>query len=274
MDRLKRFLIILIGGLLATAVTDFCFLTAIAQPPGAAEAAADNEHLRRGFSYFHTNAELAAAEFDKCRDFSKLADPNLVRVAQVYVAASQHAKALKIVNQALDHARASGKPLSKDCMNAAYEVLSESNYATGHLDQAVADYEKCASLRKEGDPEALKKAADIRARQGRNEDALRLYSKAIATQKEGDPSPYLYRGICLQKIGRINEAVTDFSQAIKLCKEAARKVPGACSVSLSNSYVHRAQCYEKLGKAELAKSDHAAHEMLSRSYENDFFGKH
>jgi len=236
---------------------------------------ADGFHLRRGFSFFHNNAEAAAEEFDQCRDLTILQPPTLVRIAQVYMAVQQPEKALKWVNYAFEKSKSSGKPLSKECELAAYETRSQANHASGKLDQAVADYLRCEQLRPGGDPSVLAKAGDIRTRQKKYDEALKLFDRSIKTSRSYiDPSTYLYKGICLEKMGRTEEAVQTFSKSVSRCQEEIKKNPGTYSITLTNCYVHRAVCYDKLGKTALAKVDRAAHEKVSRSYEDDFFGKH
>ena len=236
---------------------------------------ADGYHLRRGFAYFRSDSEAAATEFDQCQNLNVLQPATLVRISQTYMAVQQPEKAIKWVNLAFEKSKSSGKPLSRECAIAAYETRSHANDAAGKLDQAVADYLMCTQLKPGGDLEALKRAGDVRTRQKRYEEALKFYDKAInASANNVDPSLYLYKGICLQKMGHIDEAIRLLSKSVERCQEWIRKTPGSCSVTLTNSYVHRAECYDKTGKPALAKADRKAQEKISRGFEEDFFGKH
>jgi|GEM_PF-7124751 len=156
-----------------------------------------------------------------------------------------------------------------------FEIRSACNVNVKNFDDAIVDMRTTARLNPTVRKRCLLTVAEIYVNRNRLDDALKTYNELF----EG-PNKALYeteiagRGMLLKRLGRYDSAARDFSDAIKHgSANIGSNKAAAYTATLCRLYQARAECYDKLGKRSLAASDRREESKLSRSVEDELFGK-
>ncbi len=130
---------------------------------------------------------------------------------------------------------------TKPDMALAYLGKGTSHLKLGEYQQAADDISRCLRLTPDT-PEALFLRSEALVKLAKYESAVDDLDKLIRATP-GKPDLFLRRGTALKKMSHFQNAVDDFTKSIEL------------GLDSDEVYENRAECYEKLGKDDLAKKD-------------------
>jgi tetratricopeptide (TPR) repeat protein len=118
----------------------------------------------------------------------------------------------------------------------------EKYYRDGDYDKAIAEYNRCISLKADY-PEAYASRGNAYRRKGDVSRAIEDYTRAISL-RSSYAEVYNYRGFLFARRGELRRAVEDYTQAIRYKDDYA------------DAYFNRAHAYGELGNWDLAIADY------------------
>jgi len=224
-------------------------------------------HLWQGLCHIRCDEEDAddVPLFEKSLPLHDLSWCNRIMIARALDNAGHSAQALTILK---------GMPENKT-LAYGFEARATCNVNVKDFDAAIVDMRTTARLNPTVRKRCLLTVAEIYVKENRFDDALKTYNELF----EGpNKAPYeteiAGRGMLLKRMGRYEAAVRDFSDAIKHgAANIGSNKAAAYTATLCRLYQARAECYDKLGKPALAASDRREEGKISRSVEDELFGK-
>ncbi|HEY9777236.1 MAG TPA: tetratricopeptide repeat protein [Planktothrix sp.] len=223
------------------------------QPAIAVEPTADGAY-QQGLKY------LDRADFPtalRCFHLSLSIDPTYTssycKAGQTLVQTEQPEKAIALLTQGIALCAPSSRLFYERC---------QAFYCVGKMDLALADIDRAIEMTPEN-PYDWVKRGQLESAAHDNQNALRDFNKALDAIKVWKPPKEidqfeLGRTRCTTEleIGNIYQSMGKFSQAAE-AYSAALAVPEVV-MHREKALTNRAECYEKLGKRQLAEADRKA----------------
>ncbi len=228
-------------------------------------------HFWRGLPYrYQDGYEQAAAEFDQCTDLTEIPAHGRMDIAITYMRLDQCPKALKILNALLDTYSYQDKAAMQ---RACLELRAESYVAGEQFSEAVVDYKHAARLWPERSCSLLCRAGEILRFHHKNGEALAVLNEVAPTQTMADDGSYfLCRAACLFAQGKWPESVKDSTTAMNRAQACIKRGGEAQQAIFTRALTVRSQCYDHMGKTDLARIDRLTFQKLSKDAESDFLG--
>ncbi|CAN5457922.1 hypothetical protein BH11CYA1_BH11CYA1_00330 [soil metagenome] len=220
-------------------------------------------HILRGLSYrCEREPELAVAEFDQCTSLVE-GMPWITLIAGSYSQVERYDKAIEITNIAIAR-----EPRADLYGNRAGFLC-----AMGKFAEAVPDYKKAAMQKDGSERDYLTAAADLLRRQRKTKAAVTVLDEGLYSKERiSDGKYWLCRANCFAELKDWAKAAQSCGEGVRVAEMAIKRSKWAEEITLSSLLLKRADCFDHLGKKELAERDRKAHLKIGRSTEDIIIG--
>ena len=221
-------------------------------------------HFWRGLSYrADREPELAVAEFDQCKSLADYIDW-IGLVAGSYSQVERYDKAIEIVNLGIAQ-----KPTASFYGQRATYLCAQSKFA-----EAIPDYKKAAALKDENQRTYLTAGAELLRRQRKPKEAIELLNNGLVVKERlTDGKYWLCRANCFAELEDWAKAAQDCTEGVRVAQAAIDKSKWSEEIVLAHILIARANCFDHLGKKDLAERDRRAHLKFGTSTEDIILGK-
>jgi tetratricopeptide (TPR) repeat protein len=235
----------------------------------------DRAYLARGCAQReHKDPDAAVVQFDLIKHPELGSNFELANMADSYNSVNRGDKALSLINVVIARI---GDDKKLNCPASGpypLAVRGDAYLALHRPDEAAADNIKVAGLCADGGKMYLTKAADILRHDKKYPRAIVVFDRALKLPAQHDDVLLrVGRGCCFSEMKKYDAAIADFSEGIKLADQPGRTNDKTILWSTTLCLTERAKCYEKLGKFTAANQDKARRDKMSRSVEDELYGK-